>query len=129
MADSQVGPAPTYNELYNMVEQLREQLESRSQEDGSRNAREEIELNVTLVSRSEVAEFRVIPNLNKTIAVSNGRETSHQADDWLGDLNGIAAMNGWPISYRLQFVRFNVQGSARDWFVGRSLVDWADFEA
>lgn len=81
------------------------------------------------VARSEVAEFRVIPDLNKTICQFSGRESSHEAENWLDDVNGIASANGWPIEYRLQFVRSNVQGAARDWFVGKRFDNWPSFES
>ncbi|XP_029348288.1 uncharacterized protein LOC115034907 [Acyrthosiphon pisum] len=40
----------------------------------------------------------------------------------------MADLNCWPFAYRLQFVRANVQGAARDWFVGRTFRNWSDFK-
>lgn len=61
-----------------------------------------------------------MPDLNKTIHQFTGRESSHQVENWLDDVNGIATANGWPIVYILQFVRANLNGAARDWFVGKN---------
>lgn len=94
--DGQAGPPPEYGELYSMITKLLELLESRTRRDVMENAREESESDVTPVSRFDVTKFWVIPDLNKTIAVFNRLETSHQAEDWFGDVNGMVAMNGWP---------------------------------
>jgi len=79
-------------------------------------------------TKSDVAEFRVVPDLNKSVDQFTGRESSHEAENWLDDMNGIASANCWPIGYRLQFVRANLQGAAWDWFVGRNFASWSDFE-
>lgn len=110
---------PSYNDLVSMVELLRAQLDDRrGVADTKPPPREPV----------VVPEFRVVPDLNKTINSFSGRETVHQAEDWLNSVDGIASMNGWPLSFRIQFVRANIQGSARDWFAGRTFNDWADFE-
>lgn len=115
--------APTYNELINLVSQLREQVEQLSARSVTPPGERVASPNSLSIARSEVAEFRVIPDLNKTICQFSGRESSHESENWLDDVNGIASANGWPIGYRLQFVRSNVQGAARDWFVGRRFDD------
>jgi len=126
---SQKITALTYNELFNLVQQLREQVELTNARQIAQQAEQNASQNVTSATRSEVAEFRVIPDLNKTISQFTGRESSHEAENWLDSVNGIASANGWPIGYRLQFVRANVQGAARDWFVGRAFSDWPSFES
>ncbi|CAI6364207.1 unnamed protein product [Macrosiphum euphorbiae] len=46
----------------------------------------------------------------------------------LTSVEGVADLNCWPFAYRLQFVRANVQGAARDWFVGRMFQNCPDFK-
>jgi len=121
--------APTYNELFELVQQLRKQVELTNARQIAQQAELNASQNVSSVTRSEVAEFRVVPDLNKTINQFTGRESSHEAENWLDNVNGIASGNGWPIGFRLQFVRSNVQGAARDWFVGRAFSDWTSFES
>jgi len=117
--DEQSRPmaSPTYNELINLVSQLREQVEQLSARSVTPPVEQVASLNSLSIARSDVAEFRVVPDLNKTICQFSGRESSHEAENWLDDVNGIASANGWPIGYRLQFVQSNVRGAARDWFV------------
>ncbi|KAL5246346.1 hypothetical protein ACI65C_013754 [Semiaphis heraclei] len=130
--DERVRPlvtAPTYNELFALVTQLHDQVESLSARAVTPQAEQNASLNLTSVTKSEVAEFRVVPDLNKTISQFTGRESSHEAENWLDDINGIASANGWPIGYRLQFVRANIQGAARNWFVGKTFGDWPSFDS
>lgn len=118
--------APTYNELFALVTKLSEQV--RVMSDRSNNSSSEPTEVSSVPVQSDVMEFRVVPDLNKTIHQFTGRESSHQAENWLDDVNGIVSANGWPIGYRLQFVRANLNGAARDWFVGKNFSDWSDFQ-
>ena len=52
------------------------------------------EVNESWTVRSEVIEFRVVPDSNKTIIQFTCRESSHQAKNWLNDVNGISSANG-----------------------------------
>jgi len=126
---SQLVTAPTYNELFNLVQQLREQVELANARQITSQVEQSALQNTTSVTRSEVAGFRVVPDLNKTISQFTSRESSHEAKNWPDSVNGIASANGLPFGYRLQFVWANIQGAARDWFVGRTFSDWPSFES
>lgn len=125
---SQPIVAPSYVELINLVSQLRDQVEQLSARSVTPPGEQVASQNSLSIARPEVAELRVIPDLNKTICQFSGRESSHEAENWLDDVNGIASANGWPIGYGLQFVRSNMQGAARDWFFGRRFDDWPSVE-
>jgi len=73
-------------------------------------------------------DFWVLPDLDKSVGTFDGRESTHASADWLSSVEGIVDLNCWPFAYRVQFVRANVQGAARDWFVGRLFVGWSDFK-
>jgi len=73
-------------------------------------------------------DFLVLADLDKTVGIFEGRESTHVSADWLASVEGIADLNCWPFAYRIQFVRANVHGAARDWFVGRLFLDWSDFK-
>jgi len=83
---------------------------------------------VSALLKTGVSEFRVLPNLNKTIGVFNGRESFHQAEDWKRAINGLVSLNGWPDILKFQFARANVQGAANDWYAGHVFTVWVDFE-
>lgn len=61
--------APTYNELFALVAKLRDEVAMLSKSPGA-----------SVAAKSEVTEFRVVPDLNKTIRQFTGRESSHQAE-------------------------------------------------
>lgn len=115
----------SYNDLISIVAQLKSQVDLLSAHTAESSCDR---ANASFSSRNETNEFRIVPDLNKTVNAFKGKESPHQAEDWLEDVNGVAVMNGWPLSYRLQFVRANLQGSARDWFMGKRFEDWKDFE-
>jgi len=121
-APAEAPKAPTYNELFSLVENLRQEIASIKvlKDSISDQPREE--------PRQPVMDFRVLPDLDKTVGTFDGRESTHAAADWLASLEGIADENCWPFAYRIQFVRANVQRAARDWFVGRLFADWSDFK-
>lgn len=140
--------APTYNELFRMVTQLKAQLDARVPDsDMTRIVADLADLRAQVVaqsaspsgsfpasgpnynSRDESAEFRVVADLNKGMVKFKGRETQFEAEDWLLAVRGMSAVNRWPFSYTLQYVRMHVEGSARDWLAGRSFKDWTEFEA
>lgn len=130
---SRTPKAPTYNELIALVEALRKQV-TETTVTSDANAKiidtsvsDDRSLSETS-SRRPALDFRVLPDLDKTVGVFSGRETTHVAADWLTSVEGVANLNCWPFAYRLQFVRANVQGAAKDWFVGRTFGDWQDFK-
>jgi len=91
---SQPVMVPTYIELFNLVQQLREQVELANARQITSQVEQSALQNTTSVTKSEVAEFRVVPDLNKTISQFTGRESSHEAKNWLDSMNGTASANG-----------------------------------
>lgn len=64
-----------------------------------------------------------------SILVFNGLNPEFQALDWLNTVNSVANLNRWPYySSKLQSVRTNLEGPARDWFSSRKIESWTDFE-
>lgn len=51
-----------------------------------------------------------------------------KSTDWLDTVGGLATMNNWPLSFRLQFVRTNMIGTAQSWFGGETFPDWDRFK-
>ncbi|CAI6352851.1 unnamed protein product [Macrosiphum euphorbiae] len=123
-ASPAVPHAPTYNELFTLVETLRQEVAAMGASSREASNADQAERQ----SRQPVMDFRVLPDLDKTVGTFDGHESTHASADWLASIEGIADLNCWPSAYRVQFVRANVQGAARDWFVGRLFVDWADFK-
>lgn len=130
---SRTPKAPTYTERIALVEELWKQI-TEATVTSDANAKiidtsvsDDRSLSETS-SRRPALDFRVLPDLDKTVGVFSGRETTHIAADWLTSVEGVANLNCWPFAYRLQFVRANVQGAAKDWFVGRTFGDWQDFK-
>jgi len=41
----------------------------------------------------------------------------------------VANLHRWPDNFKLQSVRANLDGAARNWFISRDIEDWADFES
>jgi len=125
--------APTYNELTALVDQLRKQVAEATMKSDANDkiigtsASGDRSLSETSV-RQPALDFRVLPDLDKTVGVFCGRESTHASADWLTSVEGVSNLNCWPFAYRLQFVRANVQGAAKDWFVGRTFRDWQDFK-
>jgi len=76
--------------------------------------------------------FRVVKDLDKTVKSFNGREKQQEARDWLDMIIGLANLNGWSDVFKLQFVRSNVVGAGRNWFLLGNFKSWnelvEDFE-
>jgi len=119
-----VQQAPTYNELLTLVESLRQEVAS-MRVASSETANSD---RIKRESHQPVMDFRVLPDLDKTVGTFDGRESTHASADWLASVEGIAYSNCWSFTYRIQFVRANVQGAAHDWFFGRLFVDSSDFK-
>jgi len=124
---SQVPKAPTYNELITLVEQLRKQVAKATVSSDANSEITDASVFSESSSRQPVLDFRVLPDLDKTVGVFNGRESTHASADWLTSVEGVASLNCWPFAYLHKFVRAYVQGAAKDWFVGRTFKDWQDF--
>lgn len=121
--------APTYVELYKTVAELQKKIiqletEATSARAGSQGPPETSAVNT---QRADVCEYRVLPDLNKSIKVFDGCEPVYEADDWIQTVEGMANLNCWPFAFRMQFVRSYITGAARSWFTGRDFKDWDDF--
>lgn len=77
----------------------------------------------TLSIRRPVMDFRVLPDLHKSVGGLTGRESTHDANDWTASVNRVANFNCWPCSYRLQFVRAEPLESGL--LVELSMIGWS----
>lgn len=69
---------PSYPELIVLVGQLREQVEVLTTNASRNNVSDSVVTNDTpSIVPSNISEFRVLPDLNKSVNVFNGRETLH----------------------------------------------------
>jgi len=117
--ENNIIQAPTYNDLFLQLTQLREQVERMKKPE-----------QISAPTPTPVADFRMFPNLNQSVIVStfNGRESTQEAKVWLDTIKGLADLNGWPFNYRIQYVRSRLDGAALNWYTGRRFNDWTDFE-
>lgn len=115
--------APTYNELFGLVRELQEKL--RMLETASPAPTNGSSSNIQ--QNRQPVEYRLLPDLDRSIKPFDGLVNSLIAEDWLGSVDGLAVTNDWPFRYRLQFVRANLIGAARNWYLSEEFVDWADF--
>lgn len=49
-------------------------------------------------------------------------------EDWLLAVKGLVSVNAWSFSYTLQYLCLHVEAAAKDWFIGHSFRNWAEFE-
>lgn len=77
---------------------------------------------------SKSNSFFVVPDLNKNISSFTGRESGSEAKDWLKTFIGMADINKWPDSLKIESVRANLCGPAQQWFKSRKFDSWVDFE-
>jgi len=75
------------------------------------------------------SDYRLLPDLNRTVPVFTGHESSCTAEDWLNTVDALAGINNWPAPYRLQFVKSNMTNAARSWYLTEVFLDWSDFLA
>lgn len=115
--DNNKMQAPTYNDPFAQVMQLREQIEKMKMQE-----------HVSALTSTPVADFRMFSNLNQSVNVFDGRESTQKAKVWLDTIKGLAYLNGWPFNYRIQYVRSRLDGAALNWYIGRVFYDWTDFE-
>jgi len=70
----------------------------------------------------------MLPDLNQTVPVFIGHESSCAAEDCLNPVDALAGINNWPVPYRLQFVKSNMANAARSWYLTELFIDWSDFK-
>jgi len=120
--------APTYNDLYALVTQLRERLTELEQSNRESTPLSQSNTVNSSAIATPVVDYRMFPNLNQSVNVFNGRETTQEASTWYDTIVGLAELNGWPFNYRIQYIRSRLGGAALNWFTGRVFNDWSDFE-
>ncbi|CAI6364208.1 unnamed protein product [Macrosiphum euphorbiae] len=76
---SQEPKGPTYNELIALIDKLQARLLSNKSDDGDANNHEQNRSVSKLSTRQPALDFRVLPDLDKTVGVFNGRESTHAA--------------------------------------------------
>jgi len=118
--------APKYNELYQLVNEQRARLKQLEDELALVNAKND-ETSLNTKTNDESIEFRVIPDVNKSVKCFTGLEPSHVAEDWLETIEGVADLNRWPPKFCLHFVRSNMSDAARNWFLSKICVSWSTF--
>lgn len=90
---------------------------------------EQNRLLLELIKRKPEA-FHVMPDLNKAIQDFDGEGSCHEAGAWLKSIDSMAALHGWPDSFRLENARLHMKGPARFWLQARvdDLTTWEDFK-
>lgn len=75
-----VPKRPSYNDLFALVESLRQEIAGIKESSGSRSEHLEGAL------RQPVMDFRVLADLDKIVGIFEGRESTHVSADWLASL-------------------------------------------
>lgn len=105
--------APTYVELFNLVESLKSRLEFLEKNSEKVDTTQPpIQSTENFVTHMD-SDYRMLPDLNRTVPVFIGHEPSCTAEDWLSTVDALAGINNWPVPYRLQFVKSNMANAAR----------------
>lgn len=112
----QVPTAPSYNDLFSQVAELQQRLSSMERSAASSPSGAATNIITT--------DYRVLPDLNQTVLPFTGHETSSAAEDWINTVDGLARLNEWPLNYCLQYMRSNLTGAARSWYISETFVSW-----
>jgi len=78
--------APTYNELVRITYTLHDQL--RAFEEASRGSTP-----VRVTQPRTQVDYRVLPDIDRSVPIFTGRESNFAADDWIVSVTGVADMN------------------------------------
>lgn len=133
MADKNDQPrlpvqAPTYTELFNLATDLQARL-ALLEEQLHKPPQVLTDSSSEVVAAPTYTDFRLLPDLNRSVPVFTGHESSCAAEDWLGSVDALAVINNWPVPYQLQFVKSNLTTAARSWYLTERFTDWSDFLA
>lgn len=120
-----VPKAPSYNELFNTVNELTERLRKLESAAGSQPAQESS--SDTASAEQPWKDFRMLPDLNRAVPMFTGHENSCAAEDWIGSVDALSTINNWPTPYRLQYAKSNLSNAARSWYLTEIFADWSDF--
>jgi hypothetical protein len=74
--------APTYNDLFDQVNALREEVRSL-------RIRELIPSSFS----DQTNDFRILPSLDRIMPMFPDRESNFEAEDWIGSVDGMATVN------------------------------------
>lgn len=96
--------APTYNELFDQAEALRLQLEALKKD----LLKVETKPPQNKPALPACNDYRLLPDLNRTVPIFTGHESSSTAEDWIGTVDALARINNWPVPYRLQYAKSNM---------------------
>jgi len=120
--------APTYNELFDLAQSLKSRLELLEKSAGKPvTTQPPTQLTGNSVPHA-YNDYRILPDLNRTVPEFTGHESSCAAEDWLSTVDALAGINNWPTPYRLQFVKSNMTNAARSWYHTEVFTDWSDFK-
>lgn len=72
--------------------------------------------------------YYVMPDFHNTLPVFTGNESHTEASQWIQSINSTADLHNWPDSFKLEIVRTKLNGPSRNWYIGRSFVNWTNFE-
>jgi len=126
--DTNKVQAPTYVELYNLSVELKACLDFLEKNLPSSGSASPSLPNPSLIPQERLhTDFRLLPDLNRTVPVFTGYEPSHIAEDWIMSIDALARINNWPVPYRLQYVKSNTSNAARSWYTTETFADWPDF--
>lgn len=116
--------APSYVELYNLVNSLRDEIVTLRQSSAAPNS----SVSNTSVSNTDrpaaSIDYRLLPDVSDSVSVFTGHETGTVANDWVTSVEGLASVDAWPERYCLQYMRSKMSGAARNWFISEQFNDW-----
>lgn len=72
--------------------------------------------------------YYVMPDFHNTLPVFTGNESHTEASQWIQSINSTADLHNWPDSFKLEIFRTKLNGLSRNWYIGRSFVNWTHFE-
>ncbi|CAI6357938.1 unnamed protein product [Macrosiphum euphorbiae] len=120
--------APTYNELFDLAQSLKSRLELLEKNAGNVVTTQPQTQPTGNSVPHTYSDYRMLPDLNRTVPEFTGHESSCAAEDWLSNVDALAGINNWSIPYRLQFVKSNMTNAARIWYLTEVFMDWSDFK-
>jgi len=95
------------------------------------NAQRDKSLEKVLERLGTGIQFNMVPDLKQNIGRFNGESSDCAvAEEWLKAINTIAHLHNWPDEYKLEAVRSNLEGAAKNWFISRQteIDKWSTFE-
>jgi len=120
--------APTYQELFDLATSLQARLTTL--EKASTNSKPGSDNTPTSSPRVQsFGDFRLLPDLNRSVPVFSGHEGSCAAEDWICSVEALSSINNWPEPYSIQFAKSNFSNAARSWFLTEVFAGWSDFVA